>query len=293
MIARIGLLAPPGPDRRDDVLDMHHAVNRVEILLVDGEAGVGARRHLRRDIGDARLHLDADDLRARHHHLLRLLVREGEDAVDQFALAPFERPGLLALAHEDAQFLLGIRAALARIGEAEATEQEIGAVIEHRDQRPENDEEDADRADDQERHPLRVLDGDALRQQFAHQHRHVGDEQEGEDHRDDVRRDDRQIGREPGEGGFDQFRDDRLAEIAEGEPGDGDADLGGGDVRVEVVQRALHPSRAAIPLGGKLFDPTAAGGDETVLGRDEIGIQKDDQGKHRQPGDRPPHFSAH
>ena len=272
---------------------MHHAVDRVEILLIDGEAGVGTRRHLRRDIGDARLHLDAGDLRARHHHLLRFFIREGEDAVDQLALARFERPRLLALAHEDAQFLLGVGAVLARIGEAEPPEEEIGAVIEHHDQRPEDDEEDADRADDDERHPLRVLDGDPLRKQFAHQHRHIGNDQEGEDHRDNVRGDDRQIGRQPGEGGLDQFRDDRLTEIAEGEPGDGDADLGGGDIRVEVVERARHPAGAAVPFGGELLDPAAAGGDETIFGRDEIGIQKDDQGEHRQPGDRLPHFSAH
>ena len=75
----------------------------------------------------------------------------------------------------------------------------------------------------------------------------------------------------------DQMRERRLADPAERQRGDGDAELGRGEIGVEMVDRALSSVWAfAPPVGDELGDAAAAhrhqrefGGDEEAVGGHE------------------------
>ena len=73
-----------------------------------------------------------------------------------------------------------------------------------------------------------------------------------------------------------------LAHPAEPQARRGDAELGGGDVAVERLNRAVRQPSFAIPGPGHLVQPRAPCPDERELGGDEEGIgehQDDDRGQ--------------
>ena len=71
-------------------------------------------------------------------------------------------------------------------------------------------------------------------------------------------------------------RDGLLADGTDAQAREGDAELHGGDEPRWVGRDLEDGAGAATPLLFELRDPGAARGDEAVLGRDEEGVQQDE-----------------
>ena len=85
---------------------------------------------------------------------------------------------------------------------------------------------------------------------------------------------------QPAEAALDQPGQRRLADPAEAQRGERDAELGGGDVAVERLYGAAGEPSFAVPGPGHLVQPRAPGADQRELGRDEEGVgehQDDDR----------------
>src|SRR5690606_13107294 len=65
-----------------------------------------------------------------------------------------------------------------------------------------------------------------------------------------------------------------LADAAQKEGGDGNSNLGCGDVAIEIANRVLHGFGRARAFGGELVDAGFTNGDEREFGRDEKTVQK-------------------
>jgi hypothetical protein len=102
------------------------------------------------------------------------------------------------------------------------------------------------------------------------------DDDEGDRRGDAVRGDLGQGRRKPGESALDETRQRRLADPAEAEGGQGDTELGGGDVAVERLYRAAREPSFAIPRPGQLVEPGAPRPDQGKLGRHEEGVREDE-----------------
>ena len=74
-----------------------------------------------------------------------------------------------------------------------------------------------------------------------------------------------------------RVRDRRLGEEADGQVGDGDADLGPRQLGGQAAERLQDPGGARVALGRGLLDPAAVDGDEGELGGDEDATGDDQQ----------------
>ena len=91
------------------------------------------------------------------------------------------------------------------------------------------------------------------------------------------------------------MREGRLADPAQGEGGDGDAELGRGEIGIEMLDGALQ--RFGIGASGRdqLDDAAAADRDERKFGGDEKAVSEN-QGKYREKlgnGDHTAVFARH
>ena len=132
------------------------------------------------------------------------------------------------------------------------------------DHRLEDDDEAAHRRRDGERHPLRVLERDALRNKLADDDVEERDDQERE-RKGDHRREDRV--EHPGE--------HLLAESTNRQAGRRHAELHRGDEARRVGHDSNHRAGPAVALLRELLDSRPARGDQAVLGRHEIRVQQD------------------
>ena len=93
-----------------------------------------------------------------------------------------------------------------------------------------------------------------------------------------------------------QVGDRRLGEEADGQVGDGDADLGAGELGGQRPQRELYAAGALVALGGGALDARSVDRDEGELGRDEetTGGHEGQRDEQQQEGghDAHPEFSA-
>ncbi len=85
-------------------------------------------------------------------------------------------------------------------------------------------------------------------------------------------------------GRLDQMGEDGLADEAERDAGHRDAELGGGDVVVQVAERLADPARRTAALGGELLDAGAPGRDEGELGGDEDRIEQQQRRDEEEAG---------
>ena len=74
---------------------------------------------------------------------------------------------------------------------------------------------------------------------------------------------------------LEEVREERLAEGADRQRGDRDAELHRRDEPRRVGRDPQHRARAAVALALELADPRAPRGDEAVLGGDEGRVQQD------------------
>ena len=222
-------------------------------------------------LGDGRVGGDRDHLGARGHHALHAEAGEADHALQHELLLRVQLARVAARAHDEpqllgAEVLVGLDAAV----DAEQGGDGPAALVEQPDRRAEDGAEEPQRADDQQGDALGVLQRDALRRQLARDDVQRGDHDEGDDHGGGVRAD-------RAEGGVEQAGERGLADPAEREAGEGDPELAGGDVAVEVADAVVDVARAGRPLGEELLDARAPHGDERELGRDEEAVEQDEE----------------
>ena len=145
------------------------------------------------------------------------------------------------------------------------------------------EEQERPRAD--ERHPPGVLERHSLRSELAADDVQKGDERERDRHRDRVQGDGRRDPDRP-EQGLDQMGDGRLADPAERDAGDGDAELRSRDGVVHVVDGMGREGGAAPALLHPQVDLGAPHGDQGKLGGDEEGVGEDEQGNGEETEER-------
>ncbi len=128
---------------------------------------------------------------------------------------------------------------------------------------------------------LAALQGEAFGRELAQHDVQGRDDDERERDGDGKGADAGKGAGDAGQRRFDQMGDRRLADPAQRQRRDGDAELGGREVGVEIVERMLQ--RLGVhPLGGnQLHHPAAADGDEREFGGDEeaVGDDEDENGQ--------------
>src|SRR5262249_54406111 len=84
---------------------------------------------------------------------------------------------------------------------------------------------------------------------------------------------------------FEQPREDGLADGAEGNAGEGDAELGGGDAAVQIGLSGRHGPGTPHSLLDQLLDSSLAQGNKCKLNGHEIAVDGDQQRDGEQPED--------
>ena len=203
-----------------------------------------------------------------HHHVGDVLVPEVEDAFDQLALAVLDLAPRGRAGEEHPQLGLGVHVALGagRLrGRAPARIRSV-AFRSSQITGPKTTKNPRTGARDPERRPLRMPERGALRHELAED-----DVEEGEDR---VGEDDREHRRHPLSN---SLRQRRLAESADSERGERDAELHRGDEPARVGRDVQDAARAAVALVLQLDDPRPPRRDEAVFRRDEERVEQDQE----------------
>jgi hypothetical protein len=209
----------------------------------------------------------------RRHDVARQGLAEAEDALEHVGLLGLERAALLALGDEDLE-VLGRRSQLPLAGRLHPQDPHdpVARPVEEVD---EGGEELAEELEGPRRHEhsgLGPLDGERLRRQLAEDDVEHGDDDEGDDHRSGARGRVAQADRledrpqQLGEGG--------LAQPAQAQACERDAELAGGEVAVDVLHLLAREHRGAPALLGQLLEAGRARAGERELGRDEEAVQQ-------------------
>ena len=243
---------------------MEHADDVLRRLAVDREPRVRRVEHLaqaflRRHVGG-----DDDHLRPRDHHVGGLLVGEVEDLVEHLLLLLLE----LALDGRalEQELQLGLRvdrAVGARRLQPEQAQRQLARALQEPDQRLEHEEEQPHRRRDEQRRPLRW----PSEMPFGTSSptttwKNVSTSSEST------------TASTVAMIGSNSSVERVLAESADRQRGDGDAELHRGDEPRRHGGQAEHLLRPAVALLGHLLQTRAADGDERVLGRDEEAVQQ-------------------
>ena len=114
------------------------------------------------DLLRRRVHVDGDDVGARHHDLMHLLVAEREDRMDHVALLHVEHALLFPGLDDRLDVLLADERALLRV-RAERRRHDAGKEEEHGHERPREPGDELEREDHQQEHLLRVACADRSR----------------------------------------------------------------------------------------------------------------------------------
>ncbi len=195
----------------------------------------GAARRRQR-LGHRRRGVERDDPRPRRHHVGGRPLVEREDALEQLAVGRVELVARRRVGDEAPQLLEARRAGVARGRRAaEHAHERVRGGVEHAHERPEEAVEDLQRQRADRRDARRRADREALGRLLPDRDVQPGHDQQGEH-----RADDRARVREAAEERLDQVCDRRLAERAERQRGDRDAQLAGREVLVEPLRLPAH-----------------------------------------------------
>jgi hypothetical protein len=165
---------------------------------------------------------------------------------------------------------------LSRWIDPEKPEQPVGSAVEDGDRAGHDPGESHQRQCHPAADYLGIEQGDGLRHQLAQNDMEDGDDDERDDRCDGVRRDCGDRGRQPGEAIGDQTRERRLADPAQPQRGQGDAQLGGGDVAVERLYRTARQPSFAVSRTRHLVQPGPPRSYQGEFGRDEKGVREDE-----------------
>ena len=265
-----------GAKRGQDVLGVDYADDLVERFGVHGVARAARHGDLVGRVLDGHVRLEGDHLGARGHHLLRGLLAELEDALEQPGVLLQHAAAFGALLDEHPDLLGRVQPLVLAGGrDAHAPEEPVGGAVEERD-RPRHDPGEAhQRRGHPAAHRLGIEQRQRLRHQLAEDDVQHGDDDERDRRRYAVRGERGERVRQPVEGALDQAGERRLADPAEAQRGERDPELRGGDVAVERLYGASCQPSFAIPRAGELVEPRAPRADQGELGRHEEGVRED------------------
>ena len=226
---------------------MQEADDMILVLLADRIA----RELLLEDDMEVRVEVvaevEADHVRTRRHDLAHIEVGEVKDVVDEVRLRVVDEPLLVTLLHEQADFLLRVRLlAVAVRLEAEPVRDPVRDMVEQPDERIHDALEDEHGQRDGQHDFLDALDGHRLRRELAEHDMAARDDGERERERDGVPDGVRESERL--RDGQDERRDGRLADPAEAEGGERDAELRDRERGVEMIAELFRVNRALVPL---------------------------------------------
>ena len=268
-------------ERREQVADVQDPDDVVEVLLEHRIAGERMVEHDPQNLRDRQLGRHRDDVGPRDHHVGGVLVGELEDLVQHRLLVGLEHALLAARRHEHLELLLRVdERETRRRADADPPQHRAAGLDQHPDERTEEGVEPVDRPGDDERDALGVLERERLRDDLAHH--------DVEEAQDDERRDDRDgrrharvpASREEVERRAEDVRHHGLADGAERQARERDAQLDRRDEARRVVDQAQHAGRGTAALGLQLLEAGAANRDKRVLGGDEESVRRDNQ-RHR------------
>src|SRR6266540_1716509 len=260
-----------------DVLAMEHADYLVEIPAVDGQARIARDLKLAHDLLETGALFERHDLRRRDHNFARGQVGEFEDVVDHLTFF-FRVDGVMARSEID----------------AEEPEKFDARNVDQPDEGLEGLVEKLHPTGRRQRDSFGLLDGQGLRRVFAQHQVQIGDhgQRDGDGYR---MRDQRRRRRRENvqQDRLEEMGERRFAYRAQREACDGDAELAGGEHRVEPVQRPQYGPRPALFRRRQSLYLRAADADQRELhGHEEPVCQHQNQNgkyfeeypKHRRRG---------
>src|SRR5262249_24736836 len=222
---------------RHDVLAVQHPNNLVEISAVNGQARIARHLKLAHDFFKTGALLQRHDLGARDHNLARGQVGEFKDVVDHLPLFLLQLARLMAEIDQAPEFFFRVNGVMTR---SEINPEELEKLdarnIDHPDERFESLVEKLHPASRSHRNGFGLLDRQRLRRVFAQNQVQIGDH--GQRNGDGYRmRDQRRRSRRKKiqQDRLEQASESGFADRAEGEAGDGDAELAGGEHGVETI----------------------------------------------------------
>ncbi len=178
-----------------------------------------------------------------------------------------------------AVMVLVLCAGLALAGDAQDG---VGAGVEQVDRRVHQPVEQVKRHRRPQRQQLGLADRPGFRRQFAHHDVQVGNDEEGGEESDAVDQR-RRVDAGHGQQRFEQVRECRLADPAKPQRGQGDAQLAGGQVGIQLFMHRAQDLAAPAMLAGDSLDLGRAQLDHGELGRDEESVEQyQQQGKENQ-----------
>lgn len=258
------------------VLQMGHADDLVDALAVDGEAGQAGGAGQVDHVGRRGVRLEGYDLHARGHDVLRGEMAEGQGPYEQVRRVLFERAGQRGVSGQRDQLAACTgRGQLVGRLHAEEPHEPVGHRVEQGDDGPEDGGEQMLRSRDEARDLQRPGHRPVLRHEFADDHLDGGGEEHADHHGDAGHG---PFGEARGrEGAVEQLGERGLGEHADDEGGDGDAELGAGELEGQLPQGADDGAGAAVARRGSAFGVRPVHGHETELGRHEEAVGEDEK----------------
>ncbi len=264
-----------------DVLDVRHPDDAVQAAAVDGKAGQpgcpGRIGHVLR----GGLHLQRDDLHPRRHDVLRGQIGEIEGADEQLGGVGLQRALLGGVPGQRHQLLRAARRGQLFGGiQAHPADHVVRGVVEMPDERLEGGAEAALGGGDLLRDHQRMGDGPVLRDQLADHHQHDRGDRGTENHGHRIRHRARQAHRvqRPRQQGGDR----RFGQHADDQAGDGDAQLGTGELEGQAAHCLQGAVRAPVTALGGAFEVAALDGRQRELGGDEDTTGQGQEERHAQ-----------
>src|SRR2546423_1427941 len=219
---------------------MNEADRVIEMAAAERKAGV-ARFDRALDVDlEAFLEIEKHDFAARRHDIAHDALPQIERVHEQIAAQLRYFIGLFALVENEAQLFLAVRQLGPghRFDPQQFLEKEIRRFVQDPDGRFEQDVETAERPGERERNRKRIADRDIFRRQFAEDNVEKSNPEECQRDRD--RRDKRvRMDVRQDEGRLEQVGEKLLANPAQRETREGDAELGRGKVGIEMVADVL------------------------------------------------------
>ena len=153
----------------------------------------------------------------------------------------------------------------------------VGAPVEHVGKRPRDPGEEDQRRRDPAARSLGIGDGPGFGRLLAEHHVEEGNHRDGDGRGDAAPREEAERGGQRGEPVVEQVGHGVLGHVAEQDRGDGDAELCGRQLPVEILQRCLDGLSLPVAAPHQGVDARAPRGDERELRRDEERV-----GQHQQ-----------
>jgi hypothetical protein len=218
--------------------------------------------------------------------VLRGEVGQRERTDEQVGGVLLQGAGLGRVPGEGDEFAGGAGGGQFRGGlDAESADEPVGDRVQTGDHRPEESREGVLRARDEPRDLHGPGHRPVLGHEFADHHLHGRGQQHADDHGDTG---DGAFGdTDGGERAAQQPGERRFGEHADDERGDGDAELGAGELEGQLLERVDDRTGSSVALGGGLLGVGALHRDEAELGRHEeaVGENQQERRPEEQQGD--------